>query len=107
MDENKGLVGRLLRRAENWVDSDPGAALDYEAANRISALTAERDRLREALEPFAAMASAGDQKPKDDAVWAGQDGLRITYGDFRRARAALSAASDARLSQDTAAQGID
>lgn len=46
----------------------------------------------EALKPFAAMADAGDQRPSDDAVWAGQDGLRLTYGDFRRARAALQKA---------------
>lgn len=46
----------------------------------------------EALEVFARHASAGDQRPKDDAVWAGQDGLAITYGDFRRAAKALAKA---------------
>lgn len=52
------------------------------------------DKLRravEALEPFAEMATAGDQRPKDDAVWAGQDGRRITFGDFRRAAEAHAA----------------
>lgn len=43
-------------------------------------------RARALLRPFAAMASVGDQRPKDDAVYVGQDGLRITYGDLRRAK---------------------
>lgn len=62
------------------------------AASTQAAIDAEKaraDRLAKALEPFAAMADAGDQRPKDDAVWAGQDGVHITYGDFRAARAAL------------------
>lgn len=42
------------------------------------------------LKPFAAMSEVGDQKPKDDAVYVGQDGRHITYGDLRRARAFLT-----------------
>jgi len=63
-----------------------------EAWNRRVTAASAQARIAElevALKPFAAMAEAGDQRPKDEAVWAGQDGLRITYGDFRAARAAL------------------
>lgn len=72
---------------------DPDGSLDAKEQYANARLIAAAPDLYEALKPFAAMASAGDQRPKDDAVWAGQDGLRITYGDFRRALAALSKAS--------------
>lgn len=57
------------------------------------ALRAMRGRLAEArglLEPFAAMADVGDQRPGDDAVWAGQSGVALRYGHFRAARTFLS-----------------
>lgn len=63
------------------------------ALNALPALISRIEEMEGALEPFAAMAMAGDQTPKDDAVWAGQDGKRITYGDFRRAALAKAGGS--------------
>lgn len=83
---------------EHWLNKT-GDAGRYVVRNIIkAALSAATVQpaavaVEKALEPFAAMASVGGQRPKDDALWAGQDGRRITYGDFRRAaedRATLS-----------------
>lgn len=77
-----------------YVDQQTANAAFIAAANpaTIKALIAELKEARELMEPFAAMAEAGDQRPKDDAVWAGQDGKALKYGDFRAARAFLSKA---------------
>lgn len=63
---------------------DPG--IPYEAKTNKSLVERQAERIIElerALYPFAQIATVGDQRPKDDAVWAGQDGKRITFGDFR------------------------
>lgn len=92
----KPLVTAASAQAEidgwvRWADEklQEAQAETLKAMTERDAAEARADRLAKALEPFAAIAGAGDQRPKDDAVWAGQDGLRITYGDFRAARAAL------------------
>ena len=73
--------------ASHW--STPPSSLNAEPLVTAALAQARIAELEEALRPFAVMADAGDQRPKDESVWAGQDGLRITYGDFRIARAAL------------------
>ena len=74
VEEVGGYDGPLAPFAETWTPpTDP-----------------RLDRAIEALEPFAAMSDVGDQRPSDDAVWAGQGGKHITFGDFRRARQALA-----------------
>lgn len=84
--EATDLVARLRERAaydkKFYPPADP---MWTQAAALIEAQAAEIEGLKAALEPFAAMATVGDQRPKDEAVWAGQDGKRITFGDFRRA----------------------
>jgi hypothetical protein len=58
---------------------------------RAEAAEAEVKRLREALEPFAALGEEASwmTKPDDAGAW-GFDGVSLTWGDFRRARTTLS-----------------
>ena len=56
-------------------------------AAEIERLRAERDALREAVALVAALPVSGD--PADDVPVFGLDGVYITHGDVRRARAAL------------------
>jgi len=74
---------------------------EWIAADRIASLKAENDRLREALKPFAnacecidmVIREHDDPTPKDDDAMDYEGDLlsgRITYGEFRRARDALS-----------------
>ena len=76
------------------INTEAVATLDSEReANAIltaevAALTAERDRLRGALEPFAAMAAAYDPDDGDDGLWAYD--ARPTIGHLRKARQALN-----------------
>jgi hypothetical protein len=95
-----GLVERLeaeLTREELSLYGSPGRMSGPEvflAAKeavrvRCAEAAAHITTLEAALKPFAAMAGAGDQRPKDDAVWAGQEGVALRYGDFRRALRAL------------------
>ena len=82
-------------RADLWNDIEVSASDLREVlalARQAEALQRENVELREALEPFAAIAdqlpirSVGvpDHKP----LW-GYDGVELSYGDFRRARALL------------------
>ena len=54
------------------------------------ALRAEVARLREALEPFAAVADRVHTSRTDNQTLLGYDGVELTAGHFRRARAALN-----------------
>jgi len=60
------------------------------AESRATALQQERDKLKEALQPFAKLATemAENTKPDDWTAWGYNDAV-LTYGDFRRARNAL------------------
>lgn len=80
-----------MGKDDDRADYDRDAAF-IAAANpaTIKALISELKEARGLLKLFAAMAEAGDQRPKDDAVWAGQDGKALKYGDFRSARAFLA-----------------
>lgn len=61
-------------------------------ARQAEALQRENAELREALEPFAAIADQLPIRsvgvPDHRSVW-GYDGVELSYGDFRRARALL------------------
>lgn len=77
------------------IDNVAGAELD-DLESRALAAETQRDRLAEALRPFAAIGKYlidNDfiTKPDDHGAW-GFDDLTLTYGDLRRARAALSEA---------------
>lgn len=68
---------------ETW-DRFSNNVLD--AASLLSSLAEENERLRGALEPFAATGAVLDAKPKDDAVWAGQaPAPPIMFGHLRKA----------------------
>ena len=81
-DEN--LVKRLRERIDyNYYNRD-----GEDAADAIERLTRERDKLREALKPFAEEADGieGDFKAlPDNAI----SGGAFSLGDLRRARAVL------------------
>jgi len=80
------LARHTILHTAGGEDSD----LPDEMANRMEALIAERARLREALEPFAAMADAPDiSGDGDNATMLYVDGLKVTVGDLRRARESL------------------
>ena len=70
---------------------DPDILCEVKPKKSLVERQAERIiELEKALYPFAQIATVGDQRPKDDAVWAGQDGKRITFGDFRLALRVLN-----------------
>ena len=63
-------------------------AATHELRKALEAAEAERDALREALAPFAALPDPRNSGAKRDVdpVW-GVNGVCLTVGDFRRARA--------------------
>jgi hypothetical protein len=65
------------------------AALYRQYASALRSANAEIARLREALEPFAALADRYDPPEGDDTHAAWDQTALPTLGDFRRARAAL------------------
>ena len=75
-------------------ETDRGKRL-REAATALDALVAENARLREALEPFASCANdEPDYYPDDELIsseWLYMEGVNLTHGSFRRARAAALA----------------
>ena len=83
----------------NWLQEYADAVAHYErgddailidlARTRIKALTAENERLRAALEPFASAACDLDNEPDRVEMWEHPVAMNVTAGDFRRARAAL------------------
>lgn len=83
MDDD--LVKRLREKGDLYALEE---AAD-EAADEIERLRAENERMREALEPFADIASAYDPPENDDdkGAWASF----VKLGDIRRARSAIAA----------------
>lgn len=71
------------------VASDEKSRIARESIARADFAEARVAELEAGLKPFAALAAAGDQRPKDDAVWGGQGGVSITYGDLRHTAALL------------------
>ena len=69
-------------------DAEAWARKCASADDRCEAIAAERDALREALAPFAALPDPRNSGAKHDVdpVW-GVNGVCLTVGDFRRARA--------------------
>jgi hypothetical protein len=116
-EDDKELVKRLRKSGwgSNVTDTlNKWTTERLEAAERIKALTAEKDklgnllletadrnareivrleveneRLREALEPFASAACDLDNEPDRVDMWEHPVAMNVTAGDFRRARAAL------------------
>lgn len=78
---------------DNGHDGPYGFSRGYvpEAQERIASLSAENERLRAALQPFAAYARAL-RPERSDGEWmlGGGELPPLCIGDFRRARAALS-----------------
>jgi hypothetical protein len=72
-------------------DRVANAALVIAAVNSYASSQAEIERLKKALEPFAKLGAeaAWLGKADDRQAW-GFDGIDLTWGDFRRAVAALS-----------------
>jgi len=80
-----------------FVGKSPGSGpfiVEYLLASEhdrlMAELRAENDRLREALQPFAAIPDPRNPNgPHNDSpVW-GRNGVTLTVGDFAKARAAL------------------
>jgi hypothetical protein len=66
------------------------ARLNGMGAERELALMAERDRLRDALRPFAEAADDLDEDHIDKwEIWESPAAMSLTAGDLRKARAAL------------------
>lgn len=86
----KPTTEQSLESAREWIDELKQQLAQANA--RITALTAERVRLRAALAPFAALAPEFTLKPNTQDhhdAYAIND-KRVTYGDFRRAAEALA-----------------
>lgn len=100
-----GATGGLVERLLDWAEFDEGKINDTreEAAAHIEALTAQVERLMGALEPFAKAADTWEPDDGDSHLGARIEhphhGLErhaeFTFGDLRRARAALSATTEA------------
>lgn len=90
----------IIREVSGWTTSYEQAADELEA--RAEAAEAEAARLWEALEPFAREATEDDGSyradwdTQDDAELVGPQFCEVTYGDFRRAYAALRALAEAK-----------
>lgn len=96
----KAMLERISR-ARDGLDTEFATMAEYrlsEAADALSLIEAERDKLREALEPFAALLDPIPTKADhiEIAALSGDawdqyvdDALSLTIADFRRARAAL------------------
>lgn len=91
-----GEIGHRVSRSKREILSDMGI-LEATDADRIKALTAENAALKErvaeleaALAPFARRADIYDPPEDDDWRYDDHDGgNRITFGQLRKARAAL------------------
>lgn len=86
------LVGRLRDSAHGIAAQclcDAKATYEWQSADALLSLSQERDRLREALEPFASLADCydPDEGDSDQLAWGNN---ATTIGHLRRARAALN-----------------
>lgn len=93
--ENERLLNALIevtRERDEWQKHYRGAC------DRYSDLAADNAVLRGVLKPFARLGQEliDNKKPHDRAIW-GFNCTELTYGDFHRARAALSNQSTASL----------
>ena len=86
-----GLWGDGKIAADVAAESPGNTIEELISADEYEALRSERDALREALAPFAALPDLRNLGAKHDVdpVW-GVNGVCLTVGDFRRARAALT-----------------
>lgn len=83
---SKSLLDEAIEFVE---DKQVGYSLVRQLAAEINRLTAERDRLREALAPFVALLQPhNDQGPDRQPIF-GINDATITLGMLRTARAAL------------------
>ena len=90
------IVERLDRQLNNEAQWEDVWRLVGDAAYEITRLRADNERLREALKPFSDAASTDDYV--DDIEIAETDTARkITFGDLRRARAALEGATEPNI----------
>lgn len=68
------------------------------SCTRLTASADEAERLREALKPFAREAAGWDAEPNAGEIFHDHEPLemehRLTVGDLRRARTALTGATD-------------
>ncbi len=65
-----------------------GDTIVEELATRFEAVTRERDAMREAHRPYAALSVKA--KGRDDDCWCGQDGAVIRYRDLRLSAALVN-----------------
>jgi hypothetical protein len=101
-------TSELVERLREGVPFEPrgtfSGKLMFEAAARLDELERENARLREALKPFAAEATAWDDAhqppPESEPLMIGcrrhysTDEAAFTLGDLRRARAALAGSGE-------------